>query len=179
MTRPPPRPVPPAVVALVAALLAGAAAGGCAFDRNWKRLRAADRAAAAAASTGTTAPSPDRAAADRLAGRWEGTWKSERNNHSGKLRAIITPLDDTSYRAAYDATYLGLLRFGYSMKLTVQPNEAGSSDASAVRFQGSEDLGWLAGGVYRYDGAADGQSFESTYQSKYDHGRFRMTRPAP
>ena len=39
------------------------------------------------------------------------------------------------------------------------------------------NLGWLAGGVYHYEGRADATNFFSTYTSKYDHGTFQMTRP--
>jgi hypothetical protein len=46
-----------------------------------------------------------------------------------------------------------------------------------LRFEGEADLGWLAGGVYRYDGQATPASFFSTYKSKYDHGTFQMKRP--
>lgn len=110
---------------------------------------------------------------DGLAGRWVGTWNSERSNHKGTLRAIITPVDKTTYRAHFDATYLGLLRFGYSMNLSAQPDDAGH-----IRFMGEEDIGALAGGLYRYEGTTDGRTFESAYQSKNDQGRFHMTRPA-
>ena len=50
-------------------------------------------------------------------------------------------------------------------------------NGDVIRFNGQENLGWLAGGVYRYDGTTDGQAFDCTYQSKHDHGRFQMTRP--
>lgn len=156
-----------AAVLLLAALLL--LAGGCAFDRKWKRLAAAERGGAAPSASAS--PNTTDARADKLAGRWEGTWHSERSNHSGKLRAIVTPVDAQTYRADFDATYMGLMRFGYSMKLTAQ------SEADQTRFQGAENLGWLAGGLYRYDGAADGQTFDCTYRSRNDHGTFRMTRP--
>ena len=140
-------------------------AGGCAFDRKWKRF--GEQPA-------------EVAQVNDLAGRWTGTWKSERTNHSGKLRAIITPVDDVTYRADFDATYMGILRFGYSMNLAAQPADGTTSaGAGAIRFTGQENLGWLAGGLYRYEGTADGRSFDCAYQSKNDHGRFRMSRPAP
>ena len=163
MTRSPRRPSRPAVLLALGVLLLSAA-GGCSFDRRWKHLRAqaaADETAAVAA-----------AAADPLAGRWEGTWRSERSNHAGKLRAIVTPVDEATYRADFHATYLGLLRFGYSMDLAAQ------REGGVTRFQGQENLGRLAGGLYQYDGTTDGQTFDCTYRSKSDHGRFRMTRPA-
>lgn len=141
---------------LTAALLP--LAGGCAFDRKWNRMGSEP---SAKADTG-------------LAGRWVGTWTSERSNHKGKLRAIITPVNEITYRADFNATYLGILRFGYSMNLTARPEEG---SAGATRFTGQENLGWIAGGLYQYEGVTDGQTFECTYQAKSDHGRFRMTRP--
>lgn len=154
-----------------------AAASGCAFDRKWKHL------SAAAAERADLA---DASRADPLAGRWVGTWHSERNNHRGKLRAILTPARPgaavaaadaadaapAAYRADFDATYLGLLRFGYSMTL------AARREGDVIHFHGEENLGRLAGGVYRYEGTADGRTFDCTYRSKSDHGKFQMTRPA-
>jgi len=45
------------------------------------------------------------------------------------------------------------------------------------QFQGDENLGWLAGGVYHYEGRVSPTNFHSTYRSKYDHGTFEMGRP--
>src|SRR5687768_12433952 len=91
---------------LVTALLP--LAGGCAFDRKWNRM---------ASETSADGQDP-------LAGRWVGTWESERSNHKGKLRAIVTPVNEITYRARFNATYMGILRFGYSMNLTARPDEA-------------------------------------------------------
>jgi hypothetical protein len=43
-------------------------------------------------------------------------------------------------------------------------------------FQGAANLGFMAGGVYRYEGTATPSRFHSTYTSKYDHGTFDMER---
>ena len=142
------------ITALTLMLLAG-----CSFDRQWRQL-----SHAAAAGESETS--------DKLAGRWEGKWVSEANNHRGKLRAIVTPLNDTTYRANFDATYLGLLRFGYGMGLKAAPRANG-----VIIFEGQEDLGPLAGGVYRYKGTADGTTFHCLYESGNDHGYFEMIRP--
>jgi hypothetical protein len=154
------------VALLLLACLLLPAAGGCAFDRDWRRLKRAQFAAANSEAPPATQP------ADALAGRWEGKWVSEKNGHKGKLRAIIRPVDDTTYRVEYDATFLGVLRFDHGMNLAAARQPDGT-----VSFEGQEDLGSLAGGVYRYKGSADGRAFTSTYESKYDHGTFEMTRP--
>jgi hypothetical protein len=61
----------------------------------------------------------------------------------------------------------------YTVPLSVEPQDSGS------RFRGEADLGWLAGGVYRYEGHATATNFFSTYECKYDGGTFRMTRLLP
>ena len=150
------------------------ASGGCAFDRKWRDLSRQQRLHAVAPAAATTAP-----ASDPLAGRWEGKWVSDASGHAGKLRAIVTPLPNAdaaggapTYRVDYDAMFLAVLRFGYGMTLTAAPQPGG-----ATRFEGRDDLGPLAGGVYRYTGSADGRTFTATYTSPADHGRFEMTRP--
>jgi hypothetical protein len=144
---------------------------GCAFDRKWRHL--VRTAAAAAAAADHDAPH-----ADPLAGRWEGRWVSQPSGHSGKLRAIITRIPQTSgggesYRAEFAATFLGILRFDHGTNLTALPAPSG-----VLSFEGQENLGALAGGIYRYHGTADGRTFDAAYESKNDHGRFQMKRPA-
>lgn len=111
-------------------------------------------------------------AADGLAGRWEGTWQSEANGHSGGLRCIVTRTGDDTFEADYHATYWKIFGFGYAM-----PLRAGRREGDVVHFNGDADLGWLAGGNYHYDGRATGEEFYCTYRSKSDHGFFKMTRP--
>ena len=109
-----------------------------------------------------------------LAGRWEGTWRSDRNGHNDQLRAVIETGSNGVYSTRFHAKYkIGIFRFsfGYAVPLQVE----GTNDT--YRFQGESDLGWLAGGVYRYEGTATGTNFSSTYRSKYDHGKFEMRRP--
>ena len=48
-----------------------------------------------------------------------------------------------------------------------------------LAFHGSEDLGAIFGGVYRYDGVVTPQHFSASFASSYDHGRFEMHRPPP
>jgi hypothetical protein len=127
-------------------------ASGCSsFNSEWKR----------AARKPTT---------DALTGRWEGTWLSGVNAHSGKLRCVIGEPEDGVYRARFDAKYEKVLSFGYTVPLKVEKTDSG------VSFKGEADLGWLAGGVYRYAGHADATNFLSTYSCKYDHGDFTMRR---
>ena len=51
-----------------------------------------------------------------------------------------------------------------------------SRQAGAWEFRGKENLGLLKGGVYKYKGTVDGNSFFCTYDSTFDKGAFRMQR---
>src|SRR5437660_751598 len=90
-----------------------------------------------------------------LAGRWDGSWKSDVNGHHGRLRCIMSKKDDQVYTARFHANYLKILSFTYTadLKTTRETNE--------WTFTGSADLG-SAGGVFRYDGHADSTNFFST-----------------
>jgi hypothetical protein len=96
---------------------------------------------------------------------------SDINHHTGELRCVVTKREDGMYRARFHAKYNKVLSFGYTVPLKVEPA------ADGFHFSGEADLGWLAGGVYHYDGHADTTNFFSTYSCKYDHGTFKMGRP--
>ena len=143
----------PLLIALALALLAG---GGCAsaFQRDWKR-----------AATAPEAPG------DHLAGRWKGSWRSDKSGHSGGLRCIATRTGEDAYRARFDATYAAVFRFGYTMEMTADVRE----DVTYVA--GEADLGKTYGGVYEYEGEADGRTFRLNYRTKKDYGHFTLKRP--
>jgi len=127
---------------------------GCtSFGREWKQ-----------AST---------AVADRhgMAGRWEGEWRSHKNRHHGKLRAIATARGAHRYQVRYRAGFAGIFRFGYRMEMDVTPSGEGRCE-----FAGQASLG-LAG-VYQCAGHADGTSFVARYATKGDYGVFELRRPS-
>jgi hypothetical protein len=93
------------------------------------------------------------------------------NGHTDSLRCVITQEEPGTYRARFHAKYQKVFTFGYTVLLKTEPEDR------AIRFQGEANLGWLAGGVYKYQGHADATNFFSTYSCKYDHGTFRMSRP--
>ena len=136
-----------------AALAALAFLSGCSsFNREW---RAAGKQ-----------PAPS-----GLAGRWEGRWVSDANGHNDKLRCVITEKGANDYSAHFHATYKHIFHFSYTVPLSVQ------KQGDNFVFSGQADLGKLAGGMYTYNGAATPTNFFSTYDSKYDHGKFEMHRP--
>jgi len=131
-------------------------AGGCSsFNRDWQ-----------AAAARPIAP-------DDIQGRWQGTWQSRHNGHTGPLRCILTKAGDGRYEAKFHARYkLGItLSAGYTTELAVTRTNG------AHAFTGAENLGWYAGGVYEYAGTVSSTNFFSTYRCKWDHGTFQMTRP--
>jgi hypothetical protein len=138
----------------VAAVALGLLMGGCStFNRDWR----------AAASQ----PAPRQG----ITGAWEGVWRSEVNGHHGKLRCLVTASADANYKARFRARYSQVMSFSYTVPLRVEPGE------NPFQFTGGAELGWYAGGSYRYEGKASPTNFSSTYRSKYDHGTFQMTRP--
>lgn len=106
-----------------------------------------------------------------ITGRWEGQWLSQANGHHGALRCVITPGTNGLYDAHFRATYKQVLRFSYVVPLHV------TASNGVWHFTGEEDLGALAGGVYRYTGTASQTHFNSTYRSPHDVGVFQMERP--
>ena len=132
-------------------LLLAVLTGCSSFNRDWKKV----------ASVSPT----------DIQGRWEGTWVSQANGHSGKLRCLLEKLSDNSYCARFDSTYKKVLHF----KSTVDIN--GSVTNDVFLFSGEAKLPWWAGGIYDYEGKVSATDFFSTYKCKYDHGTFQMTRP--
>ena len=131
-------------------------ATGCSsFHREWKRAGAS--------------PTPPAG----IEGRWEGTWRSDVNQHTGRLRCLITRGTNDLYRARFHAKYRKVIQFsfGYTVPLTVTERDG------AIHFEGAAELGWLAGGRYTYTGRTSLTNFSAGYSCQYDHGVFEMARP--
>lgn len=133
-------------------LFAASSTGCCSFEMKWCAAK--------------RQPVP----CDNLAGLWEGSWESDYNGHNGKLRAIVTPCGPGKYRAHYHATFAMVIPYAYE---TVHN---ASTQGNVTYFSGVQDLGPLAGGVYHYNGYADGSTFVASYRADKDHGTFRMQR---
>ena len=147
------------------------------FQRRAKKFVAFLRILVLALATGCSSfncdwrKTPVQPAPNSVEGRWEGRWLSDANGHSGKLRCLMTRINETQCRARFRATYAGILHFSYTVPLTMQPHFGG------WEFDGEANLGKLAGGVYYYEGRMSPTNFWSTYKSKYDHGTFQLHRP--
>ena len=124
---------------------------GCSsFIRDWKK--------AVAVPTG-------------IEGRWEGTWLSSHNGHTGRLRCLLEKQADDRYLARFDSTYKKILHFKSTVVIE------GAQSNGTFRFNGDAQLPWWAGGLYHYAGTITPTNFFSTYECKYDRGTFQMSRP--
>jgi hypothetical protein len=138
------------VVSLVLSLVTLLLFSGCStFNRDWRKAEELP------------------ASSDGLSGRWQGSWISNVNGHNGKLRCLMTKIEEDTYEARFHAKYQKIFSFSYTV--TIDAKREGES----FTFTGAADLGTL-GGVFRYDGHAEGTNFFSKYSSKHDHGTFQM-----
>ncbi|MGZ8899888.1 MAG: hypothetical protein ACXW3Z_07315 [Limisphaerales bacterium] len=106
-----------------------------------------------------------------ISGPWEGRWLSDKNGHTGKLRAVLRETSENEYEAYFHSTFWKVFRASYRVPLK------GEQRAGRTILSGESNLGWLSGGVYSYQGEATPESFFSTYKSKHDNGTFEMKRP--
>lgn len=108
---------------------------------------------------------------DLLAGRWDGSWRSEKHKGSGgRLRGVMIPVGKDRYRAEFKAHWL-VFSSTYTVDLRTQMRRG------ELHFQGEHDLGRLYGGIYSFIGRATPEHFRASYDSSYDRGIFEMTRP--
>jgi len=114
-----------------------------------------------------------------LTGRWEGTWESDENGHTGSLRCIITQ-GNSDYQARYYATYTwGFIPFSFEYVIPTMavPEGPRKSIGGAWKLRGSAELGcWIAGGLYEYEGRVERGEYVASYRSGFDRGVFRMKR---
>lgn len=141
------------ILCLCSGLLCVLLATGCSsFQHRWE-------AAGRFAPTG-----------DALEGRWQGSWQSDRNGHTGHLRCLLAKRGDQAYAADFEARYWKVLVFHTEVMLHTLPA------TNQVRFRGESQLPAWAGGTYYYAGHSDGQDWFCTYSNRYDHGTFTLRR---
>ena len=111
--------------------------------------------------------------AQGVEGRWIGDWHSDYNQHEGPLRCLITKKDGSTYHTRFHAKYkLGFLTISYPYDIDMAITQGGNS----YSFRGEADLGWLAGGVYRYDGNGTAAKIDMNYRASKDFGTFKLKR---
>lgn len=120
-------------------------------------------AAGLALAVPATAQPPD------LSGTWSGYWVSDANGHRGPLRARFVPLDADTYRVTYRGRFAVVVPFRYRTTMDV----TGTGDGAAV-LSAEKRLGPF--GSFRTTAAATGTTFDATFRSRRDTGRFVLTR---
>jgi hypothetical protein len=114
-----------------------------------------------------------------LEGAWTGTWKSNHDGHTGKLRAIVTKIPTAAgqpdkYNFRYHATWANIISGVINAEHEAIP--VGKKKDGIATLSGEKDLGRL-GGVYGFTGVASPIEFKADYKSKLDKGVFEMKRP--
>lgn len=123
---------------------------GCSFSREWDRARRAS------------------VPADDITGAWIGTWQNSNNDHTDQLKAVITRVSDTEYRARFKAWWHGILSGTFDATLQ------GRWEGNEYVFSGTEKvMGW----EFTQQGRADASRFVSEYSSDDYRGSFTMHRP--
>ena len=140
-------------LALPTVLLAlGLVATGCTFSREWK------------AAARQPADPKD------ITGAWEGTWQNSNNDHQDRLKAVVTRVSDTEYRARFKAWWHVV--FSGTFRTTLK----GSWQGDVFVFEGQEKVyGWR----FDQEGRVTSTQFDSKYLSDGDDGSFTLRRPVP
>lgn len=147
----------------LAVVFAALVLAGCAsFERDWK---AAERRPELRRFTGS----------DAFTGRWDGRWTSAKHRTGdgyagGRLRCILTKLDDRRYEARFKANWM-IFASSYRTVFNVQPR------GRALHLDGEQKLSMFGGGLYKYEGYVTPERFTACYDSNYDSGTFEMRRP--
>jgi len=112
--------------------------------------------------------------ADSPVGPWTGRWTSDKMGHTGELRSIVQKdIGDDLYTARFKAHFWKCFTYTSTATLTMKPK------ADEFQFDGTAQLGWLAGGEYHYEGRVNPKFFFSEYSCNWDNGTFYMERPKP
>ncbi len=107
-------------------------------------------------------------AADPHAGRWVGRWSSDANGHSGPLRANISPTA-TGYSATFAGRFAGVVPFVYRT-----PLEVVGTSGDVVYLTAERRLPLF--GTFRTDAVVTPGTFDATFRSGKDSGKFTLTR---
>ncbi|MEM0969723.1 MAG: hypothetical protein AAGJ31_10260 [Verrucomicrobiota bacterium] len=129
------------------------------FRKEWK--------AASPTETGMIAPSGP-------VGKWEGTWESDRNGHSGLLRCVITPQGEDRYQFRYYAEWGPGLRGSFLIDCEAK------LEAGVYGISGAKKL--PIGGTYSHTGTLSGDRFEATFTKEgkgKNLGTFELQRISP
>jgi len=105
-----------------------------------------------------------------LSGKWNGTWRSEINEHAGPLKAKFTVVEDSKVQARFNGRFFKLIPFHFNVTLEIVKNENG-----VVTLKGKENLGRTLG-TYTYNATYSNGKFIAKYSTEKDKGVFEVSR---
>ena len=111
--------------------------------------------------------------ADSVSGRWYGEWSSSVTGHRGPLRCVLMAAAADRWTARFHARYSRVFRACYATEL-----HATRIGQNRFALRGSSDLGWIAGGLYAYEGEVSASELCCRYESRFDAGEFKLARRA-
>jgi hypothetical protein len=110
-------------------------------------------------------------ASQGVEGKWEGTWLSAVNGHTGTLKCVVSaPTGKGDHEFFYRATWKKILSGSY--KAVHHVEKKGGSHV----FKGDHQMPDWAGGKYHYEGTVKGDEFSACYESAMDRGSYMMRR---
>ncbi|MBN9120128.1 MAG: hypothetical protein J0I06_13345 [Planctomycetes bacterium] len=104
-----------------------------------------------------------------LSGKWSGYWVSDTNGHHGPLHAKFKQLDCDTYKVTYRGRFAVVIPFRYTTTMDVVGTGAGVAILAAEK-----PLGPF--GTFRTTATATGTTFDATFTSRRDSGRFVLRR---
>jgi len=105
-----------------------------------------------------------------IEGRWEGSWLSGANGHTGKLRCVVGPEQNGGTREFhYFATWGKVFRGSFNAVHEV------TEKGGATAFKAKHDIGKR--GTFHAEGTITPNDFHASYRAAGDHGTFVMKRP--
>lgn len=123
---------------------------GCSFSREWNRAS-------------RLAPPPE-----DITGAWVGTWQNSNNDHTDRLKAVITRVSETEYTARFKAWWHGILSGTFDAHLS------GHWENGEFVFSGTQKvMRW----EFTQQGRATPTNFSSEYSSSDHRGNFSLHRP--
>ena len=105
-----------------------------------------------------------------IEGRWQGTWTSSFNGHTGKLLCLVGPEKPGHTREFhYFATWGKIFRGSFNAVHDVTEKNG------VTTFKARHDIGKR--GTFNAEGTITPTEFQATYKAAGDHGVFVLKRP--
>lgn len=107
-------------------------------------------------------------AVDPMSGRWSGYWVSNTNGHRGPLRATVTPTGG-GYDVRFSGRFAKVIPFTYRTQMSVV-GVAGETTVLAAERR------LPLFGMFRTEAVVTPTTFDATFRSGKDSGRFVLGR---